>query len=162
VRSELMRGDMRPAYLAWLLAVQRDDAKGGTAEPPVPPGLAQLTAPQRAMVEFLRIDTYLLTAAASKSAAATIDRALFRRWLDGLSSKDKDAWLMRAADEPDLPLGGELLRAFKATLGDNQSGKRRTAAELRALAEKWRTDQAEQTARKQRIGRKRIGRQPKH
>jgi hypothetical protein len=140
LRAELMRGDPRPAYLAWLLAVQADDVDDDAAEPPVPAGLAELTAAQEATVEFLRIDVDLVAAAASGSAAVTEDGAPFRRWLVALSAKGKDAWLRRAADEPDLALGGELLRAFRATAKGERSGARRTVGELRALAETQRAE----------------------
>jgi len=135
LRAELMRGDLRPAYLAWLLAVNADDVDDDAEEPSVPAGLAELTAAQEAMIEFLRIDVDLVAAAASASAASTEDGAPFRRWLAALSAKERDAWLRRAADEPDLALGGELLRAFRATAKGEHAGARRTVGELRALAE---------------------------
>jgi hypothetical protein len=140
LRAELMRGDLRPAYLAWLLAVTVDDLDDDTKEPPVPAGLAELSAAQEAMVEFLRIDIDLVAAAARGSVADKKDGAPLRRWLAGLSVKAKDAWLRRAVDEPDLALGGELLRAFQATTKGAHSGTRRTIGELRALAETQRTE----------------------
>jgi hypothetical protein len=99
-----------------------------------------LTAAKEAMVEFLRIDVDLVAAAASGSSAASADGPSFRRWLAALSPKDKDAWLRRAADEPELALGGELLRAFRATARGERSGARRAAGELRALAEAQRAE----------------------
>lgn len=69
LRGELMRGDLRPAYLAWLLAVTAGDLDDAAEEPPVPAGLAELTAAQEAMVEFLRIDVDLGAVAARGSAA---------------------------------------------------------------------------------------------
>src|SRR5436305_1491537 len=102
LRAELMRGDLRPAYLAWLLAVEGDHVDEDAAEPPVPAGLTELTGAQEAMVEFLRIDIDLIAAAAGRSAAVTDDGAAFRRWLAARSDKEKNAWLRRAADEPDL------------------------------------------------------------
>ncbi len=135
LRAELMRGDLRPAYLAWLLAVDADDLDDDAEEPPVPPGLAELTAAQEAMVDFLRVDIDLVAAAACGSVASTQDDAPFRRWLAALSTKEKDAWLRRAADEPDLALGGELLRTFRAATAGQRSGARRTVGALRALAE---------------------------
>jgi hypothetical protein len=58
VRSELLRGDMRAAYIAWLLAVNANanDVDDATPEPPLPPGLLNLSAPLKVLVEFLRID----------------------------------------------------------------------------------------------------------
>ena len=60
------------AYLAWLSAYgvwERDedafdDEDEGEAEPPVPAGLGSLTAPQRALADFLRLDSDLLEVAA--------------------------------------------------------------------------------------------------
>ena len=135
LRAELMHGDLRPAYLAWLLAVHSEDMGDDAVEPPVPAGLAELTAAQETMVEFLRIDIDLVAAAASGSAAPTDEAAPFRRWLMGLSIRDKDAWLNRAAEDPGLALGGELLRAFRTTVRSTRAGKRRTVAELRAGAD---------------------------
>jgi hypothetical protein len=140
VRAELMHGDQRPAYLAWLLAVETGDIGDDVEEPPVPVGLATLTAAQEALVEFLRIDADLVAAASSGSAAATEDGGAFRRWLTALSAKQKDAWLRRAADEPDLALGGELLRAFRATSKRPKPRARRRVGELRALAESQRAE----------------------
>jgi len=75
VRAELAAGDLRPLHLAWLAAYgtwERDeDAFGydeeGELEPPVPVGLGVLTAPQRALADFLRLDADLLTIAAQAS-----------------------------------------------------------------------------------------------
>jgi hypothetical protein len=140
LRGELMHGDLRPAYLAWLLAVSADDSDEEAEEPPVPAGLAELTAAQHAMVEFLRIDADLVAAAASGSSAVTEDGAPFRRWVAALSAREKDAWLRRAADDPDLALGGELLRTFRATTKAERAGARRTVGELRALAKTQRAE----------------------
>jgi hypothetical protein len=135
LRAELMRGDLRPAYLAWLLAVHNGEIDEDQVEPPVPADLAQLTAAQEAMVEFLRIDVDLVAAAASGSASAADDSKPFRRWVAALSGEDKAAWLRRAVDEPELALGSELLRAFRVTINDGRSYGGRTVAELQALAE---------------------------
>jgi hypothetical protein len=151
LRAELMRGDLRPAYLAWLLAVAADDLDDDAEEPPVPAGLAELTAAQEAMVEFLRIDVDIVSAAASASAAVAKDDAPFRRWLAALPTKEKDAWLRRATDDPEPKLGGELIRAFRATIKAERPGMRRTVGELRALAEAQRSErekaQAERASR---------------
>lgn len=134
-RAELMRGDLRPAYLAWLLGVEIGDVDEDATEPPVPAGLSTLTAAQQAMIEFLRIDRDLVAAAADASSATRDDRVPLRHWLTKLSVKEKDAWLGRAVENPDLALGGEMLRALRATAKAERSGGRRTVGELRALAE---------------------------
>jgi hypothetical protein len=135
LRSELMRGDLRVAYLAWLLAVQAGDVDHEDEEPPVPPGLSELTAAQEAMVELLRIDEDLLSAAAAGSSKAPDELAALRRWVARLSTSEKDAWLCRAVEEPDLAVGGELLRAFRTQKVPRKASHGRTAAELRKMAE---------------------------
>jgi hypothetical protein len=150
LRGELMRGDLRPAYLAWLLAVGAHDLDDDAEEPPVPAGLSELTAAQEAMVELLRIDVDLVSAAASASAAVAKDDAPFRRWLAALPAREKDAWLRRAADDPELGLGGELLRAFRATTKAKRHGMRRTVGELRALAEAQRSERQKAQAERAR------------
>ncbi|GAA3255053.1 hypothetical protein [Nonomuraea helvata] len=75
IRAELAAGDLRPLYLAWLSAYgtrERDEGafdyeEEGDLEPPVPSGLGSLSAPQRALADFLRLDHDLLTAAAEAS-----------------------------------------------------------------------------------------------
>ncbi len=139
LRAELLGGDMRPAYLAWLLKVQEDAANGeedtDETEPPVPPGLAALTGAQQAMVEFLRIDPDLLAAAAAGSRTDDVNEAELRRWVSRLSASQKEAWLLRAADERELPLGAELLRAFRAERTPAPENVGRTVGQLRSLAE---------------------------
>ena len=92
----------------------------------------------------------LVSAAASGSAAAMKDDAPFRRWLAALPAKEKDAWLTRAANDPELGLGGELLRAFRATTKVEHRGTRRTVRELRALADVQRAEREKAQAERAR------------
>ena len=136
LRAELLRGDLRPAYLAWLLAVQQDDLDDEATEPPVPAGLEHLTAAQQAMVDFFRIDIDLVAAAASGSKASAADDDAFRRWVARLTPNEKDAWLKRAAHDPDLALGSEMLRTFRgAKTHEPPAGARRRVADLRTAAD---------------------------
>ncbi|GAA2993048.1 hypothetical protein [Actinokineospora diospyrosa] len=75
VRAELAAGDLRPLYIAWLAAYgtwERDEDAftrdaDNDLEPPVPPGLGDLTTAQRALADFLRLDRTLLAVAAQAS-----------------------------------------------------------------------------------------------
>ena len=42
-RAELVEGDLRPLYLAWLLVVQDRELDEDELEPPVPAGLRELS-----------------------------------------------------------------------------------------------------------------------
>lgn len=135
LRAEVMRGDRRVAYLAWLLAVQSGGISEKSVEPEVPRGLSELTAAQEAMVGFLRIDEDLIAAAAEGSDQTTDDRAALVIWALALAPRAKDEWLRRAIDDPDLALGGELLRAFRAKQRSApRLAGRRTVAQLLAAA----------------------------
>jgi hypothetical protein len=137
LRADLMRGDLRVAYLAWLLAVQAGDVSDDDIEPPVPPGLSALTASQAALVEFLRIDGDLLAAAATASAVDSDDVEAVRTWAMALSPRAKDQWLSRAIDDPELAIGAELRRSFRSERKAAHHPRRRVA-ELRASAEEMR------------------------
>jgi hypothetical protein len=137
LRAELMRGDHRVAYLAWLLAVQADEVSDDDIEPPVPSGLSALSAAQAALVEFLRIDEDLVAAAATASTADCDDTEAVRAWVMALSPRAKDQWLTRAIDDPDLAIGADLRRTFRSNrTGASTPGRR--VAELRAAAEEMR------------------------
>ena len=109
VRDELATGDLRPLYLAWLSALAawelEDDGEEEyqtASEPPVPPGLGELTAPQRALADFLRVDADLLTIAAEASPAAPQSpvrptKKELTPLIAALPEKEKDALLLEAA-----------------------------------------------------------------
>ncbi|GAB2585023.1 hypothetical protein GCM10027168_17290 [Streptomyces capparidis] len=88
VRTELADGDLRPLYLAWLSALgaweledDDEDAYQSAPEPPLPPGLDNLTPAQRTLSGFLRVDPDLLAVAArrSRTAATLLDEAAVHR-----------------------------------------------------------------------------------
>lgn len=136
VRAELMRGDLRVAYLAWLVNMQGDDGDEDEIEPPVPPGLSQLTPAQEAMVDFLCLDADLLRAAAEGAPTGEVDEGeALRRWTLALSPAEKDAWLLRAVQDHDLPLGGELLRTWRGKEAAPATTGLRTFAEICARAD---------------------------
>ena len=53
LRSDLVRGDHRCLYLAWLLCVQAGEIDDDEKEPPVPRGLRTLTGPLDAFAEIM-------------------------------------------------------------------------------------------------------------
>jgi hypothetical protein len=64
VRSELAHGDLRALYLGRLLCAQSGELEPVDLAPPVPPGLAKLSASLTSLAEFLRIDRTLIRVAA--------------------------------------------------------------------------------------------------
>jgi hypothetical protein len=81
LRAELLRGDRRVAYLAWLLAVQAGELDPDTPEPWVPHGLDAPSASLAALTSFLRVDPDLLAAAAEAGIEDTGEVERFRSWV---------------------------------------------------------------------------------
>jgi hypothetical protein len=124
VRSELAAGDHRALYLAWLAGYGTwerdesgfDDEDNDEPEPPVPSGLRTLTAPQRALADFLRLDDDLLAVAAEASAprgAVTTDPERLAAWVTKLPVVEKDRLLLRVAQDQAATVHLELLRQFR-------------------------------------------------
>lgn len=143
IRAELAAGDLRPLYLAWLAGAWFDDAEDevdadDVLEPPVPAGLGQLTASQRALADFLRVDPDLLDAASSASdriaEASDLDLdAAVDSWIRGLTTKQKDQALGRLLSDEHPQARAEMLRAARPrNLG--VSAAPRTLASLLAAA----------------------------
>jgi hypothetical protein len=158
IRSDLMGGDHRALYLAWLLAVQCGEIPDDDLEPPVPPRLHELNASLDSLVEFLGIDTDLISAAAERSAGwqiQTPSRKNIREWVRALPSADKDAILAKLIDADNPHLAAEVrqraLREMSAGVPSYEPA--RTAAEIharaKALAEKRKKKEAERRALEQ-------------
>ncbi|MEX5636076.1 hypothetical protein [Parafrankia sp. FMc2] len=106
VRAELAAGDHRGLYPAWLAGYgtwERDEhacdsEEDAHLEPPVPVGLGTLTAPQRALADFLRLDEDLLAVAVENSRPldeTTGDAEGLAIWLGNLTTAEKNRLLLR-------------------------------------------------------------------
>ncbi|QWF81860.1 hypothetical protein HUW46_05293 [Amycolatopsis sp. CA-230715] len=144
-RTDLVGGDHRALYLAWLLAAQTD-LDLDHLEPPIPPGLATLTGPLRALADFLRIDEDLLAVAAQSSAQPSepdIDLAAF---VKRLPQKEKDALLVRAVTG-DPHVAAEVRRRYRRQFADAPETGSRTVGDLLDAAEARQAERQRQAAR---------------
>lgn len=118
VRTELMQGDVRVLYLAWLLQLEQGagDAEE-KEEPPVPPGLGALSASLSSLVEFLRLDPYLVAAAAEASSAAIEADEGLARWIADLPGPQKDGMLLQVAQGAHAQVAAKLMREFRGRPG---------------------------------------------
>jgi hypothetical protein len=146
VREELLAGDLRALYIAWLSGMT-DDLSGvgepaAVLEPPVPPGLKNLTAAQKAFAEYMRVEPDLLAAAAERSddraADAGPEAGKLLAWLREEPAGRKDAWLVQLLLASDPAARWEVLAEFRKTREPAASwgaGEPRTLAALLARAE---------------------------
>jgi hypothetical protein len=158
LRADLAGGDLRVLYLAWLRCVDDGELGDDVVEPPRPPGLANLSAPLDAFVEFMRIDRDLVAAVAAGSAepAATENDGDVHRWVAGLPEDEKTVLLLRLVEDDGAHLRAELLRRFRESrkIETPPPGeRRRTVGELRkgadARAQERRREEAERAAREE-------------
>ena len=109
VRSDLAAGDLRLAYLGWLLAVEWDE-----------------------------IDEDLIAEAATASPALknAEDQRDIADWIAGLQDAEKNALLTRVADGEGDYVQASMLRDFRASQPRTEAWQgRRTVGELLAAAE---------------------------
>jgi len=143
LRSDLVRGDHRCLYLAWLLCVQAGEIDDDEKEPPVPRGLRTLTGPLDAFAEIMRIGRELIAAAATGSddIEERVATKKMETWIRSLPEAEKSRLLVDAARTGASPQS-ELLRRFGDSRcpGQRHPAKARTAAELLAAADR-RTDE---------------------
>ena len=143
VRAEIARGDLRCLYLGWLLCAQNGELDEDDVEPPVPPGLGQLSASLESLVDFFRIDPNLIHVAAR--ASEPLEDARPRQeeileWIGTLPAGEKDDVLAKLIANEDLALAKELFRRFIKERGSGsqqitEKSDRRTAGELLHAAE---------------------------
>lgn len=144
LRADLLDGDWRCLYLAWLCGVQYEDLEDDLTEPAVPPGLKDLPAPYDAFVDFLQIDMDLVEVAARRSTPrVAIDPSTgdLKAWIDALPTSDKDDLLVGFVQGTGANPQRELLRRYREATADRtrtQPGEAsfppRTVAEL---ADAW-------------------------
>jgi hypothetical protein len=154
LRDDILRGDLRALYLAWLASAARETGMGRESddedwddeeerddsddliEPPIPPGLGQLTVPLRAFMEFFGIDQDLVGAAALTSPPLKATKEPIERWVPLLPEAERNAFLVRAARGE--AIGAELLRRLREIGGEARpaasTASRRTFSAIVAAA----------------------------
>ncbi|MBM5811316.1 MAG: hypothetical protein FJ191_05040 [Gammaproteobacteria bacterium] len=143
VRAELARGDLRALYLGWLLRAQTGELDDGETEPPVPPGLGQLSGSLESLAGLLRIDGDLLQVAAEASppiGETGLNRDEVCAWVGTVPVREKDEIITNLLVDADHAQLAELLQQFLkertgnggAATTDRTVGQLLRAAEVRA------------------------------
>ena len=135
LRADVLNGDPRVFYLAWLMAVEYDMAADDAVEPAI--RLSPLSAALEAFAEFFDIDGDLIDAAVVEddTTADESGNARAHALIQALPEPEKTALLIDLFDGDDLHLAAGFRRRIRDGL-EKPSGAapRRTAGELRRAA----------------------------
>lgn len=161
IRDELMEGDLRSLYIAWLAAQEmmgfeeEDDGEfedDGEEEyddeevyetsqsvMPIPPNFKKLTSAQEELANFLQINHALLLAAAHHSPTVTAKTEdAFAAWIERLPQERRNDYLLRLGNnEPGL--SRQLIKELRELGGSKQTftpGKRISYSRLLFESEK--------------------------
>jgi len=146
LREDLLAGDYRALYLGWLAVARSGDIEDTDAEPPVPSGLGELSAPLTALAEFLRVDRNLIAAAAQRSAGKVTTgpgQEELGDFIDALPGAEKNRLLLRLAESDGLGARRDLLERFRQSRpipAPQTAEGGRTVAELFSAADAIETE----------------------
>jgi hypothetical protein len=138
LRSDLIRGDYRCLYLAWLFCAQMDEIEDDEEEPPVPANLGNLNASLESFADFMRLDKDLIQVAAENSIAeqkSVQNDQKLKIWIGGLPNSEKDTIIFRLINDNDPHIGHELLQRFRKTLSikDTKNNEKASRTVMRLL-----------------------------
>jgi hypothetical protein len=159
LRDDILRGDYRLLYLAWLKTLEVEDVLDTVPEPPVPPGLNELSPALEGFVELFGIDEALLRVAAEASGTREpVSEAWIQQGLARLSQHEREGFLLRLArGEPHL--SSALVKRLRGLVGSPSGASslgvpRRSVGEL--LSEVTRLQEEERRKRAEAAERKRL------
>jgi hypothetical protein len=145
-RSELLAGDHRLLYLAWLMGIQWDHVDDEDTEPPVPAGLKELSGALAAIAGFLDIDEDLIAVAAGASPVLTDEPAAgLADWIATLPAAEKDKLLTMVANGEGAQVQAHLLRRFRGSTATQNA----PAPSVRTAAQLWAAAGARKSAREE-------------
>ncbi|MEG4856127.1 hypothetical protein QUB75_00860 [Microcoleus sp. K1-B6] len=158
LRQEILQGDYRLLYLAWLKGItyldelddedederddddENDDANDDREglEPPVPPNFGKLSSSLQAFIDIFELDEHLLKAAISASVTKdSIPESSIKEAIKKLERSEVDTFLLRLLKEESnlsIELGKKLSEIIEVRQEENPG--KRTISQLLASAKK--------------------------
>lgn len=152
LRADLLSGDLRILYLAWLIGVQWNVVPGDKTEPL--PGIGSMNGGLEAFAGFFRIDPNLLQAASESDAVSEtpeLSAETFRTSLEAMPDEEKTSWLYRLV-QGDSRVAAEVKSRVEKSLSSSEDSNAksglRTVSELRARASEIRKARKDAEARR--------------
>jgi len=164
LRDDIIQGDYRTLYLAWLKAMtlesggyDEDEADPDNffndPEPALPAGLKQMTPPLNAFMDFFDINPFLVAAAAelSPNLSSSTQRADFALQISRLTRQESDEFLFKIVNSEPGAVASlrKKLSSFEKPKPSIQSNPR-TFGELLEAAERLRRAEAKRQASEER------------
>ncbi len=161
LRDDIIQGDHRVLYIAWLNAMaeasywhEEDEDNPDNfykdPEPPIPAGLNELSLPLRTFIDSFEIDPFLISAAAERSSSLLpLRKTAFDSAISHLSRQETDEFLIKIANaEPGAVAAlRKKLRAFDKPSEEAQANPR-TIGELLQRAEELEKSESKRQAQK--------------
>lgn len=101
LRDDILKQDYRVLYLVWLSAItllEEQEIDELACQPPVPPGLRELSRPLRDFAELFEVDEYLIQVAAEWSEdQKAVPEEMLHEAIAKLSREECNAFLLRLA-----------------------------------------------------------------
>lgn len=119
LRNELLQGDCRVLYLAWLKAKTRvcddyelSEDESDVLEPPVPANLQKLSDSLQSFVEFFKVDNDLITVAATASNSTQAEFTSLEALIPSLPEAERNEFLVKVLKNEPL-IGVQLAKRLK-------------------------------------------------
>lgn len=117
VRQQLIDGDLRPLYVAWMCGCQCDEIDPDSAdEPPVPVGLAESSDSITAMLDYFGLSPFMLAAAAEQSPPLpqrADQNVAMAEWLESVDATTLRKWMLRVLTGEPTATKTECLQTFR-------------------------------------------------
>ena len=148
LRDELLQGDCRVLYLAWLKAKTRvcddyelSEDESDVLEPPVPANLQKLSDSLQSFVEFFKVDNDLITVAATASNSTQAEFTSLEALIPSLPEAERNEFLVKVLKNEPL-IGVQLAKRLKEFSNSQltlvqDNGNRRSLLQLIASAKDY-------------------------
>lgn len=138
LRDDILQGDYRVFYLAWLkaasIAIEEGEDEEDLVEPTVPANLKKLPDAIGTFIELFDIDQDLIASASQVSIDKKENTEPIKEWITALSSEEKDYFLLKVATgeiNVGIQLVNRLRELFKIPKSDsNHDTHRRSFSQL--------------------------------
>jgi hypothetical protein len=149
LREDLMAGDLRLLYLAWLRVAP--NLEKDAVEPPIPPNLEKLSRSLKSYMDWIELDSDSVDAAAQASPSQQTAEIKLEKWLPALTEAEQQKFLLKLVKrEPQVDL--QLISRLRELAGVGKSAATLTTgtrrfSEIQSIAENV-SEQRQQQAKK--------------